>query len=149
MKIGMFKRMTMALVGGISLLFLVQCSNSLKTAAAQRPGTEAFRQFIGAPDVGDNVVVGAYCVRVDIPFMKAFTALVVNGGDSAYWEFVNQQAVPCYDYRKHQVNSVRATLVKKLWEFELPTGQRFNMWEVMSQTGNPAYTWLPIDGQEV
>jgi len=60
------KRMTMTIIGSLSLLFLVQFGTLAATA-------------------GDNVLIGAYCVRVDIPFMEAFTALVVKGGDSAYW----------------------------------------------------------------
>lgn len=138
------KRMAMTLLGSISLLFLVQFG----ALAAQNPNTEAFRHFIGAPAVGDKVVVGAYCVDVSIPFMKAFTALVVEGGSVAYWEFINQEAVPCYDYRKHKINPVRSILLEKLWEFELPEGQRFDMWAVNDEKGNPAYTWIPVAGQE-
>ena len=141
------KRMMMTMVGGLGLLFVLACG-TVNTVAAQGPGTEAFRQFIGAPTTGDSVLVGAYCVRVDTSFMKAFTAVVVEGGDSAYWDFIRQPSVPCYDIRVHSVKPVRSTLMKKLWEFELPSRQRFNMWEVQDEKGNLAYTWIPVEGQE-
>lgn len=136
----------MTLVGGLGLLFVFACSTP--STVVVQSSTEASRQSIGISTAGDPVVVGAYCVGVDISFMKAFTAVVVEGGDSAYWDFIRQEGSPCYDIRVHSIKPVRAILLKKLWEFELPTGQRFNMWEVKDEKGRPAYTWVPVEGQE-
>lgn len=142
-----FGKKMMTLAGGMALLFVLACAPA--TVAAQ-PGTEAFRTLIGAPVAGDSILTGAYCSNVGIAFMKRFTAMLAEYGTKGYWNFIEQKNSPCYDTRMNRksVKPVRATLVKRLWEFELHKGKTYVMWEVKDKHGGRAYSWTELEGQE-
>ena len=138
----------MTLVGGLGLMFVLALATPAVLAA--QPGTEAFRTLIGAPVAGDNIVTGAYCVGVNIAFMKKFTAMLAQYGKPGYWDFIEQPNSPCFDTRmtRTKVLPVRATLVERLWEFELYQGKTYVMWEVKDTQDAMAYTWTELEGQE-
>ncbi len=150
------KRMMMTLVGGLGLLFVAACGTTLTgpVVAATVGTAQLQRAQIGVNSPGDIVVTGAYCVGVDIPFMRTFTAMLEKEGTKGYWEFLRQKDVPCYDTRLGQpnglpINPVKATLLERLWVFKLSSGKEYVMWKAEDEYGHIAYTWMPHEGQGV
>jgi len=149
------KRMMMTLVGGLSLLFVAACG-TLPTVTAMAPVPPATLQIkqavAGVDTVGDVVLTGAYCAYVDVPFMKTFTAMLVREGNPGYWVFLQQRNVPCYDTRLGlsdgtPIYPVKATLLERMWNFELPGGKHYVMWRAEDEHGNEAFTWTKNEGQ--
>jgi len=93
--------------------------------------------------VGANWQVGHYCVGEDPDFIEAFTAAVVSGGLRSYEQLMNSPQVPCYDSRMHNAPVIVVTLREKLWDFELPSGEKLTMWFIEDASGTFGYTWLP------
>jgi len=141
------KRITMTLVGGFGLLFVLACAVA---PVATQPGAETFRVLIGAPVAGDNIRTSAYCVGVDEAFMKRFTGMLTQYGTRGYWDFIEQKGAPCFDRRmnRRETKPVRAILLERLWEFDLFEGSRYVMWKIKDEAGTIAYTWTKIEGQE-
>ena len=141
------KRMMMTLVGGLALLFVAACGT---VPSDEVPSLQLKQAIAGVYTPGDVTLTGAYCVGVDIAFMKTFTAMLVQYGTHGYWDFIEQKGVPCYDSRMKRVKTkfVRALLLERMWEFDLYEGSRYTMWKVKDRKGNVAYTWNQVEGQE-
>jgi len=130
------KRMMMTLVGGFSLLFVTFGTMSLGNATA----------------VGEKLTAAAYCTRVDDKFMRTFTDMLETRGAQGYLAFLQHPGTYCYDVRIGEtdgtpVNAVRATVVERMWDFQLPTGNRYTMWKVKDDYDHIAYTWTKREGR--
>lgn len=148
------KRMMMTLVGGLSLLVVACGSVPTDVAMAPTPPTtlQIKQAVAGVDTVGDVVLTGAYCAYVDVSFMKTFTAVLVREGRPGYWSLLKQRDVPCYDTRLGMpdgtpIHPVKATLLERMWDFELPDGKQYVMWKAEDEYGHIAYTWTNSKGQ--
>ena len=75
--------------------------------------------------VGDSLQITAFCVGVNLDFIKSFTARVVAGGMEEYRKVLASIDVPCFDIR------------------DLPEGEKLTMWTATDSTGVIGYVWLP------
>ena len=146
------KRMMMTLVGGFSLLFVIACG-TVPTDVTTSPTPLPLKQaVVGINSPGDVVLTGAYCVGVNEAFMKSFTAMLAQYGTPGYWKFIEQKNSPCYDTRLglpdgQPINPVKAQLLERMWDFQLPSGKRYVMWRAEDEYGHEAFTWTNFKGQ--
>ena len=95
--------------------------------------------------VGEVLSFYSFCVADSPKFIRKFTDVLVRYGMSAYKTLVLEKDFPCYDYRA-QTNiafPLKLTLVKRLWAFELPSGEQLVMWKVKDTEGALGYGWTP------
>jgi len=107
------------------------------------PGT-----VVAEPEVGQKWNVANYCVGVDEEFIRQFTDAVVRGGTTVYQNMVSRPGGPCYDTRAHNTEVIRVTLMKRLWAFDVPTGEKLVMWLAEDTNGVEGYVWLGPDWGE-
>ncbi len=93
--------------------------------------------------VGDSLQITAFCVGVNLDFIKSFTARVVAGGMEEYRKVLASIDVPCFDIRMHPIEAITVVLTERLWDFDLPEGEKLTMWTATDSTGVIGYVWLP------
>lgn len=143
------KRMT-ALVGGLGLLFVVACGTVSSDGATVSAPLQIKQAIAGVNTPGDVILTGAYCVGVDVAFMKKFTAMLGQYGTYGYWDFIEQKGAPCFDTRMNRVKTkfVQVTLLERMWEFDLYEEKRYVMWKVKDRHNVMGYTWAKVEGRE-
>lgn len=97
---------------------------------------------------GDSIDSGAYCLGEDLDFMRGFTAYMERDGMEAYWTVMEALESRCYDSRIHMgVSMVTATLVEKLWNFQIANSIELTLWKVQDAEGVFGYMWtMPNNG---
>lgn len=93
--------------------------------------------------IGDKVLFTNYCVIDDLEFIRKFTDVLVRDGMPAYQALITGGNLPCYDSRFHKfINTpVSLQLTKRLWGFELPSGEQLVMWKIEDRVGAVGYAW--------
>ena len=106
--------------------------------------------YTGSHVVGDQWRTGNYCVGENSEFIRRFTDEIVRGGVNVYWRFMNEPQTPCYDARIHSfISAIVVTLKKKMWSFELPSGEKLTMWLAADLNGALGYVWIPQEGETI
>lgn len=92
--------------------------------------------------VGDSIDSGAYCLGEDLDFMRGFTSYMERDGMIAYNEVMLSLDSRCYDVRIHEAAGMAtATLVEKLWDFQIADSIKLTLWKVQDSNGVFGYMW--------
>lgn len=96
-----------------------------------------------AAEVGDVLVVGAYCTTV--VDTARLTKAITEDGNAGYARVMRDPTSKCYDARMHgPVQPVQVTLAEKLYEATHKDGRVFTFWRATAG-GRDGYTWTEDD----